>query len=150
MLVDWFDDIGVTVENAGFDWGMTPPWYFNYDLLEIYFSWWSPDYLDPFNMLDPLFSNISISNTCQVNDPWVMGNLSLALQTTDDNARNKIYRDIQWRLFAELYVHAPFYHSSLTMVYSADLYDISPPVDFYASKWWALPVKRNMTWEPEI
>ncbi|MFW9829648.1 MAG: ABC transporter substrate-binding protein [Candidatus Thorarchaeota archaeon] len=152
VLKDWFLDIGVTLTDGGTDWG-----YFilraygyvpgGYDQLQIYFIGWGPDYLDPFNMIDPLYSNISTSNACQINDPWVMGNLSLALQTTDDNARNQIYWTIQWRLFAELYCHAPVYHSFVTSVHAADLYDIEYDV---MGRWWALPVKRNLTWVPTI
>jgi len=151
LLEDWFDNIGITVVDAGFDlyYWIHPYSYVpgGYDHLQLFFIGWGPDYLDPFNMLDPLFSNISVSNACQVSDPWVMGNLSLALQTTDDAARNKIYRDIQWRLFAELYVHAPCYHSFITSVHAADLYNVEYDV---MGRWWALPVKRNLTWVPEI
>jgi ABC-type transport system substrate-binding protein len=158
VLADWFDNIGITLINAGVDWGAwwirypSYPWYpwypyYGYDHLEVFFIGWSPDHMDPFNMLDPLFSNISISNNCQINDKRVMGNLSLALQTTDDTARYQIYRDIQWRLFAELYVHAPVYHNMVTSVHAADIYDMGYNV---MGKWWALPVKRNLTWVPEI
>jgi ABC-type transport system substrate-binding protein len=151
LLEDWFDDIGITLIDGGYDWGwwIRPPPYIvgGYDQLQLYFIGWGPDFMDPFNMLDPLFSNISVSNACQVNDPWVMGNLSLALQTTDDDARNQIYHDIQWRLFAKLYVHAPVYHSLITSVHAANLYDIEYDV---MGRWWALPVKRNYSWVPAI
>ncbi|MFW9827841.1 MAG: ABC transporter substrate-binding protein [Candidatus Thorarchaeota archaeon] len=152
VLLNWMDNIGVTITDGGTDWG-----YFilraygyvpgGYDQLQLYFIGWGPDYLDPFNMIDPLYSNISVSNACQVNDPWVMGNLSLALQTTDQAARYKIYWDIQWRLFAELYVHAPAYHAYVTAVHAADLYDMEYDV---MGRWWALPVKRNLTWTPSL
>ncbi|MFW9827004.1 MAG: ABC transporter substrate-binding protein [Candidatus Thorarchaeota archaeon] len=151
LLKDWFDDIGITVIDGGYDWWY---WYYKYsyvpgqyDQLQLYFISWSPDHMDPFNILNPLFSNISVSNACQINDPWIMGNLSLALQTTDDATRNKIYWDIQWRLFAELYVHAPIYHLLITSVHSANLYDVGYNV---MGRWWALSVKRNHTWVPEI
>jgi ABC-type transport system substrate-binding protein len=151
MLKNWFDDIGITLLDGGFDWYSYFRWYSyvpgGYDQLDIYFIGWGPDYLDPFNILDPLFSNISVSNACQVNDKWVQGNLSLALQITDDDARNQIYHDIQWRLFAELYVHAPVYHNMITSVHAANLYDIGYNV---MGRWWALPIKRNLTWIPEI
>jgi ABC-type transport system substrate-binding protein len=152
VLSDWFADIGISLENGGTDWG-----YFilraygyvpgGYDELQVYFIGWGPDYLDPFNMIDPLYSNISVSNACQVNDPTVMQWLSDALQETDQAARYAIYHQIQWRLFAELYCHAPVYHSFITAVHSADLYDVEYDV---MGRWWALPVKRNLTWVPEL
>lgn len=171
FLSEWFADIGIYLEDGGSDWG-----YFllraygyipgGYDQLQVFFSseeslhlggyrWWSyappttkhPDYLDPFNILDPLFSNVSQSNACQINDPWVQGFLSLALQTTDDKTRNQIYRDLQWRLFAKLFVHAPVYHTFVTSVHAANLYDVAYNV---MGRWWALLVKRNFTWYPII
>jgi ABC-type transport system substrate-binding protein len=165
VLVDWFDDIGITLIDGGTDWGyfILRAWGYvpgGYDRLNMFFTMessyprWAhlptsknPEYLDPFNRLDPLFSNISVSNTCLINDPWVMGNLSLALQTIDDTVRNQIYRDIEWRLFAELYVHAPVNHNMITSVHGADLYDVCYNA---MNRWWALPVKRNLTWVPEI
>jgi len=152
VLVDWYADIGIFLEDGGTDWG-----YFilraygyvpgGYDQLQIYFIGWGPDYLDPFNMIDPLYSNISVSNACQINDPQIMEWLSEALETTDEAARRQIYHDIQWRLFAELYVHAPAYHGFITAVHAADLYDVEYDV---MGRWWALPVKRNLTWVPDI
>jgi peptide/nickel transport system substrate-binding protein len=149
-MSEWFNDIGVTLIDGGTDWGYyilraygyVPG---GYDQLQVYYIGWGPDYLDPFNMIDPLYSNISVSNACQVNDKWVMANLTLALQTTDDAARTAIYHDIQWRLFAELYVHAPVQHPYITSVHAANLYDVEYDV---MGRWWALPVKRNLTWVP--
>jgi ABC-type transport system substrate-binding protein len=150
VMDEWFDDIGITLIDGGTDWGYyilraygyVPG---GYDQLQVYYIGWGPDYLDPFNMIDPLYGNISVSNACQVNDPQVMKWLTLALQTTNDTARTQIYHDIQWRLFAELYVHAPVQHPFITSVHSADLYDIEYDV---MGRWWALPVKRNLTWVP--
>jgi ABC-type transport system substrate-binding protein len=165
VLDNWLENIGITLIDGGTDWGyfILRAWGYvpgAYDQLQIWFSggsYWgygiyippsrAPDYLDAFNMLDPQFSNISVSNVCQINDPWIMGNLSLALQTTDDDARSQIYRDIQWRLFAELYVHAPIYHNMITSVHAAEIYDVEYDV---MGRWWALPVKRNLTWIPQI
>jgi len=153
LLEDWFDDIGITVIYKPW-WWWWPPWWNppggGYDQIQLFFFEWAPDYLDPFNMLDPLFSNVSVSNACELNDPKIMQWLSDALQETNQTVRFAIYHRIQSRLYTQLYCHAPIYHSSITLVHSADLYDISPPIDFYASKWWALPVKRNLTWVPEI
>jgi ABC-type oligopeptide transport system substrate-binding subunit len=115
--------------------------------MQVYFISWDPDYLDPFNMIDPLYSNISVSNACQVNDPWVQANISLALETTDQADRYQIYWNIQWRLFAQLYIHAPIYHNQIVNVHAADLYDVAYNV---MGRWWALPVKRNFSWVPEI
>jgi len=144
VLLDLFDDIGITLLDGGTDWmyfilrayGYVPG---GYDDLQVYFIGWGPDYLEPFNMIDPLFSNISLSNACQIHDPWVQGNLSLALEATDDVARNQIYHDIQWRLFAELYVHAPVYHNKIIYVYSVNVtnfpHNSLMKLNFYECNW---------------
>jgi ABC-type transport system substrate-binding protein len=163
VLEDWFDDIGIYLTDGGVNWDPWNPFSIypigyipgGYDQIQLCFlSWIDPknyldclDYLDPFNILDPLFSNISRSNLCQINDPWVTGNLTLALQTIDEKTRNQIYHDIQWRVFAELYAHAPIYHPVVTSVHAANLYDVEYDV---WSRWWALPVKKNYTWLPAL
>jgi ABC-type transport system substrate-binding protein len=113
----------------------------------VYFIGWGPDYLDPFNMIDPLFSNASVSNAAQVNDMEIQAWLTLALQTTDDAARTQIYWQLQWKIYAVLFVHAPVYHSFITAVHAADLYDVEYDV---MGRWWAQPVKRNLTWTPDL
>jgi ABC-type transport system substrate-binding protein len=151
LLQDWFDDIGITVIDAGTDWGYFLLhgwwWWRDYDELQLYFVGWGPDHLDPFNMLDPLFSNISVSNICQLNDPKINQWLSEALEETNQTARFAIYHKIQSRLYTQLYCHAPVYHNVVTSVHSADLYDVAYDV---MGRWWALPVKRNFTWVPSF
>ena len=72
------------------------------------FFWigWGPDYLDPFNMLDPLFNPASGANSAQVNDTWLNAKMASALSETDDNARNDIYKSIQWYMAARGFFHA--------------------------------------------
>jgi len=153
LLRDWFDAIGITLIEDFDIWSYhilrIPCWYVPgcYDNLQIFLIGWGPDYLDPFNMLDPLFSNISISNACQINDPKVMQWLSDALQETNQTARFTIYHRIQSRIYTQLYCHAPVYHNVVTSVHSADLYDVEYDV---MGRWWALPLKRNLTWIPTL
>ena len=148
LLEDCFDDIGITLIDGGANY-----WWFiyraygfipgGYDVLEVFSSGWGADYLDPFNLIDPLFSNVSPSNACQINDPFIMGNLSLALKTTDDIARKAIYWELQWRLFTELYVHAPLYHNREVAVYSNDVIK-------YTHNAWGLLYLYSCEWNPGI
>jgi ABC-type transport system substrate-binding protein len=150
LLEEWFDEIGITVIDDGIDlrYCMWPHCRWpDYDEIQLCFVGWGPDHLDPFIMLDPLFSNISVSNACQLNDPKINQWLSDALQETNQTARFAIYHRIQSRLYTQLYCHAPVYHNVVTSVHSADLYDVEYDV---MGRWWALPVKRNLTWVPEI
>ncbi|MFX1570296.1 MAG: ABC transporter substrate-binding protein [Promethearchaeota archaeon] len=43
------------------------------DILELFHTGWGPDYLDPFNMVEPLLSNLSTANHIQLNDPIILG-----------------------------------------------------------------------------
>jgi peptide/nickel transport system substrate-binding protein len=89
--------------------------------LNIWTSGWGPDYLDPYNTLDALFSPSSSFNSGQVEDTWLNTQLSLALNTTDYNARMDIYKHIQWYLAEIGYYHAPLYHNKLYFVHMGDL-----------------------------
>jgi len=150
-LKDWFDNIGITLLDVAC--GYYTPYIWRWipcpsvNKLHLTFIGWGPEYLDPFNMIAPLFSNISVSNACQLNDPKINQWLSDALQETNQTARFAIYHRIQSRLYTQLYCHAPVYHNVVTSIHSADLYDVEYDV---MGRWWALPVKRNLTWVPEI
>lgn len=152
LLLDWFDDIGITILNGSSNW-----WYFypraygyllgGYDQLQLYIRKWEPEYLDPINMLEPLYSNVSLSNGCQINDHMIMIGLQNALDETNVTARNIIYHDIQSRVAGVLYPHAFLYHPSITVVHAANLYDVAyNAMDIF----WALPVKKNLTWLPSF
>ena len=124
-ISNWLDLIGVAQNIWVYD---DPMEYYNYiydrfDLLgisPIAFGW-GPAYLDPFDMFDPLFNPTSLSNIALVNDTILNSMMTLSLETTDDTARNRIYKDIQGYMAEEGYFHAPLYHSKLYFVHSADL-----------------------------
>ena len=92
--------------------------------IELFPLGWGSDYLDPFNMLDPMFNPLSRSNSAQVNDTTLNAMMALALETTDDAARNAIYKDIQWYMSEVGYFHAYLYHSKIIFIHSADLYGV--------------------------
>jgi ABC-type transport system substrate-binding protein len=89
--------------------------------LGLFWMSWAPNFKDPFNMLDPLFNPVSSANSAQVNDTKLNTMMTLALETTDDTTRNRIYKNIQWYLANRLYPHCFGYHGKLYYVHSADL-----------------------------
>ncbi len=114
------------------DWTPWDPWYpllpydhftTNYELLGLFARGWAPDYLEPYNMLDPFFNPISLSNIALVNDTKLNTMMNLALETTNDTARNIIYKDIQGYL-TEACFHAPLYHSKIISVHSSNLRNV--------------------------
>jgi peptide/nickel transport system substrate-binding protein len=67
------DAIGISVVSDVMDWETyiyTSS--YNEDRLEIFQTGWGPDYLDPFNMVEPLLSNLSTANHIQLQDHKVM------------------------------------------------------------------------------
>ena len=63
---------------------------------------WMPDYNDPSNYINPLFSNTSMSNSAQVNDPWLQEKMMDALIIFNETARAQIYYDIQEYIATDL------------------------------------------------
>jgi len=123
-LMNWLNEIGIRVLINPFE----PPlvyWEINWNTVGIYWVGWGPDYLDPFNILDPLFNPLSASNRAHVNDTWLNAQLALALKTTNDDARNEIYKRIQWYLANSLYPHAFGYHPKIVGVQATDLHGVS-------------------------
>ena len=123
-LMNWLNEIGIRVLINPFE----PPlvyWEINWNTVGIYWAGWGPDYLDPFNMLDPLFNPLSASNVAYVNDTWLNSQIALALKTTNDDSRNVIYKNIQWYLANSLYPHPFGYYPKIVGVQAADLHGVS-------------------------
>jgi peptide/nickel transport system substrate-binding protein len=119
----WFQLIGIDVVDDGVTFPQFLGYLFDdYDHLGVYAIGWGPDYLDPYNMLDPLFNPASGSNSAQVNDTWLNTKMASALSETDDNARNDIYKSIQWYMAARGFFHAPLYHSKVLTVHQSNIY----------------------------
>jgi len=79
------------------------------DRLNIWFTGWTPDYLDPFNMIEPLLNNMSIANDIQLQDAQIMQWLKEYEETNPDNTtrREKLLWKIQQRAINVLYVELP-------------------------------------------
>ena len=121
----WLKLIGCAVVDHGVSWDdFLNDLFDQYDNLGIFAIGWMPDYLDPFNMIDPLFNPVSSSNSGQVNDTVLVDMLTDALAETDTDLRNLIYHEIQWYMATEGYYHAPTYHSKVTSNHGGDIYGV--------------------------
>ena len=123
VLVQYtLDLIGIDVVDDGVSW----PEYLNYLLddynhLGLFAIGWAPDYLDPYNMLDPLFNPASISNSAQVNDAKLNTMMASALSETNEAARNIIYQNIQGYMADFGFFHIPLYHTKVTYVHLKEI-----------------------------
>ena len=119
------DLIGVDVTDDGVTWSEYLNYLFDdYDHLGLFAIGWAPDYLDPYNMLDPLFNPVSYSNSAQVNDATLNALMASALSETNEAARNIIYQNIQGYMADFGFFHIPLYHSKVLYVHGADIYGI--------------------------
>lgn len=121
-LHETFKLIGIRLNDSHWAWDTCPN--FPEDDYNFILLWWSPDYLDPFNMLNPLFNPNSSSNASQIDDPWLNEKLNRASNTTDDAARYEIYKSIQSYMAEVGFFHAYLYHPKIFFVHSADLYGV--------------------------
>ncbi|MFX1375763.1 MAG: ABC transporter substrate-binding protein [Promethearchaeota archaeon] len=74
-------------------------------MLEMYIMGWLPDYPDPENYINPLYSDISVINGGNFYEPDVQQLMDDGLIESDSVAREAIYREIQ-RLMVEEYLPA--------------------------------------------
>ncbi|MFX1498050.1 MAG: ABC transporter substrate-binding protein [Promethearchaeota archaeon] len=141
----WLPSIGIQVIENGVTWDtFLRKLFVDQNELDLFWVGWAPDYLDPFNMLDPLFNPAAYTNSAQVDDSKLNAMMDLALFTTDDMARNAIYKNIQSYLAERLYPHCFGFNSKITYVYSANLtnypHNAFNLLYFYPCKWMHLSV----------
>ncbi|MFX1355114.1 MAG: ABC transporter substrate-binding protein [Promethearchaeota archaeon] len=121
-LLTWLPAIGIQVVDDGITWSAYLRKLFeDQDELHLFWIGWGPDYKDPYDLLNDLFNPTLYSNSAQVNDSKLNTMMALALETTDDTARNTIYQNIQWYMANRLYPHCFGYYGKLTYVHSANL-----------------------------
>jgi len=133
-MTSWLHKIGVAVNDDGVEWSQFLDYLYDikepgnpdsgWDHLGIYGIGWAPDYLSPYNMLDPLFNNVSGSNSAQVNDPKLQTMMAEALAETNAAARDIIYQNIQGYMATQGFNHIPMYHSKVLGVHRADIYGV--------------------------
>lgn len=112
------DRIGISVVSDVMDWATyievsnDDP-----DRLEIWYTGWGPDYLDPFNMVEPLLSNLSSANALQLNDPEIMQWLAKYEVETNDATREHLLWQIQYKAINVLYAELPVSYDMVMGVY---------------------------------
>ena len=150
MLIYLFDalkDIGIKVINDGMTWGdfvyrLYEIGTLNRDMLDLFFIGWIPDYNDPSNYINPLFTNRTIgANGVQYNgylaaieagrDPMVLNDnvqllMESALADTNPVTRALSYSRIQELLVEEDFPWAFCYNPQPADAYTNKLHGIAP------------------------
>lgn len=116
-LQDWYEPIGITVTDDLMTWGeYLELLFYNYDDLELFFIGWLPDYLNPWNMMDPLFNPASYSNSGQVNDTALTQALNDIVAELNETKAQEMVKDLQY-YFAKNQFHLYAYHSKIIGIY---------------------------------
>lgn len=151
LLQDNLGDIGVTVTDDGMTWGdfiyrLYEIGNLTRNMLELYFIGWGPDYNDPSNFINPLFTNRSVaSNGAQYNGWLSSGNSSVlndnvqllmeaALAETNPVTREAHYNRIQELLVERDFPWAWCYVGMSFRAYVDNMigYDLNP----MGREWW--------------
>ncbi|MHA1497318.1 MAG: ABC transporter substrate-binding protein, partial [Promethearchaeota archaeon] len=144
LLQDNLAKIGIKVIDAGVTWSefiykLYDIGGYHRNMLQLYWLGWVPDFNDPSNFLDLMFSNISYSNFAQINDWQVSKWLQDALIETNPIQREMIYDKIQKRLVEEVYPWAWGVVGKLYTAYHEDLSGFQQNalerLYFYPCKW---------------
>jgi len=87
----------------------------------VWYGVWGPNYIDAFDMLDPLFNPVSPSNFCNLTDPQVLAWLTAAAVETNLTKRYELFGNLQYRLFEVLYTHMPLFATLGRTVHGVDI-----------------------------
>ena len=87
----------------------------------IWYAGRKPEYIDAFNMLDPLFNPNSSSNFCNLTDPQVLKWLAAAAIETNITKRDELFGNLQYRLYEVLYVHMPLWATKTSTIHGIDI-----------------------------
>ena len=150
MLIYLFDalkDIGIKVVNDGMTWGefvyrLYEIGSLNRDMLDLFFVGWIPDYNDPSNYINPLFTNKTVGSNGGQYDGFLaaaeagrdqfalMDNVQLlmeaALAETNPTTRQTLYSRIQYLLVEEDVPWAFCYNPQPADAYTIRLHGIAP------------------------
>ena len=153
ILLEYFKLIGIHVELEAVTWSDFLEYlFFDNDHLGTFFVGRTADFLDPYNMLAPLFNPNTFDNIAQVDDPILNVLLDLALGTTDETTRFNIYKNIQSYFAEQGYFHAPIYHNMVYFVHLTELQGVpyNARERFYAYPiHWATPGAFTLTSDAE-
>jgi len=146
-LADALKDIGLKVTNDGMTWGdflyrLYELQGLDRNMLDIYFVGWIPDYNDPSNFINPLFTNRTVgANGAQYNgflaakeagrNPSLLNDnvqllMEAALAETNPTTRQTYYSRIQYLLVEEDVPWAFCYNPQPADAYTIRLHGIAP------------------------
>ncbi|MFX1569417.1 MAG: right-handed parallel beta-helix repeat-containing protein [Promethearchaeota archaeon] len=151
LLNDNLEKVGVDVIDGGtsYEWYLTIFYGTNpggYNDIDLMYTGWGPDFNDPSNMINPLFSNNSAANRGLTNDPYLQTLMEQGLNETEPSLRKVIYNEIQKYLVEDLMPVAFLYVQRNFDVYRNYI------LGYQSNKWekiWLHGVTQNSSLAPQ-
>ncbi|MEJ2295796.1 MAG: ABC transporter substrate-binding protein, partial [Candidatus Lokiarchaeota archaeon] len=88
---------------------------------DVHYFGWAPYYPDAYNMLYSIFYSNSTENTAQVDIPVVDSFLDSSVTETDEPTRLDYFKQVQYILFEQEFVHAPLFADRAYFAHLSDL-----------------------------
>jgi len=140
--------IGVHIDIFGVPWGdFLDMIQYEREKMDMYGLGWGPDYLDPENYINPLYSITSAFNGGNFYEPDVQQLMDDGLTETDPIAREAIYQEIQ-RLMVEEYLPAMTLYTPRN--YNAWRVGVNGWVPNPIERVWFYPVYFDLADEPDL
>jgi len=118
LMEDNFGRIGIQIEETIREWGdYLDTGEHHPEQMDIGYIGWCPDYLNPFNMIDPLFNLNSHSCFSRINDTSSGGLtelMALAAAETDRDTQLDYYKDIQTKIYDVIQPLNPASHAHIS------------------------------------
>ncbi|MHA1745226.1 MAG: ABC transporter substrate-binding protein [Promethearchaeota archaeon] len=130
--------IGITITLTGIALGDSIPFahYGNISDSAMFLNRWRADYNDPSNYINPLFSNISVFNSAQVNDPWLQNTMVKAAGEKDVVIRKALCFEIQEYIVEDLmpwlFLYVPINKDALATTITNWSYNPMDQKDFFS------------------
>ncbi len=126
ILIENLRQIGVKIniiELANVEWVQKA----NNGELDFFVAGWVPSFLDPVEVINPMFSNSTnaIGNVFHFNDTQVQQWMDAAVMEFDENTRDQLYFNIQERLVEQLYPIVWLYFHIKYDIWAANLRGIA-------------------------
>ncbi|WP_371804851.1 ABC transporter substrate-binding protein [Candidatus Lokiarchaeum ossiferum] len=123
VVKDNFAKIGINLVIEGKTWGeFLDALYGGEGSCQVFMLGWGPDYNDPSNFINPLFSNTSGSNLVHLNDASLMAKMEAGLIEQNLTLREQLYHEMQQDII-DLAPWAFLYTSNSQGIYSTEISD---------------------------
>ncbi|MFW9969003.1 MAG: ABC transporter substrate-binding protein [Candidatus Odinarchaeota archaeon] len=89
--------------------------------LHIFFAGWSPEYIETFNMIEPLVDPESPSNIGKINNTEINALLEITTAELNTSRRHEYYKKLQYLIHDKYYYQMPLFYDKIYYVHASSL-----------------------------